>query len=188
MGYLRGFAPWIVFSVVSMVGWQWGALAALVATLVSIVLNRRAGARLDAQILDLGGLVYFAALTGIAFIDPTSPLQAIGSPLASAWLATIALFSLVIGRPFTLGIARRRVTAEVAANPKFLRVNLVISSFWTAGFAFQAIVGFTVTGSLADVARQVIGLAVPLLLTRQYMARIRARQAAAAPTKVLVAA
>lgn len=184
MSYLRGFAPWIVYSVVSVIGWQWGALAALAVSVASLIADRRKGFALDAQILDLGSLGYFAVLATIAFADPTSPLHNFDGPLSSAWLALIAITSLLIRRPFTLGIARRRVTPEIAANPAFARLNMVITSFWVGGFVFQAVAGVVAVemnaGTVVDIARQVIGFAVPMLLTQRYVARVRARRAAAA--------
>lgn len=184
MSFLRGFAPWIVYSLVSVVGWQWGALAALVVSVVSLIADRRKGLALDAQILDLGSLGYFAVLATIAFVDPTSPLHHFDGPLSSAWLALIAITSLLIRRPFTLGIARRRVTPEIAASAPFARLNMVITSFWASAFVFQAVVGVVVVlanaGTVVDIARQVIGFTVPMLLTNRYVARVRARQTATA--------
>ena len=45
MMYVRTFLPWIVYGVVPSGSWQWGALAALVIAIASIVVQtRQAGA------------------------------------------------------------------------------------------------------------------------------------------------
>ena len=185
MSYLRGFAPWIAYGVLSVLGWQWGALAALIVGGASFLADRRKGITLDAQLLDLGSIVYFTGLAVLAFADPTSPVKHFDGPLSSAWLALIAIVSLLIRRPFTQGIARRRVTAEVAASPQFARRNMVITSFWAGSFAVGAVVGVIASlldaGTLVDVVRQVLAFAVPMVLTQRYVARVRRQTASTAP-------
>jgi hypothetical protein len=181
MSYLRGFAPWIVYAVVSAIGWQWGALAALAVGIASLLVDRRGGVTLDAQFLDLGSILFFAGLTALAFADPTSPLRNYDGALSSGWLALLAITSMLAGHPFTEGIARRRVTEEVAANPHFRHINMVITSFWTGGFLFGTIAGVITSaldaGTMLDILRQVIAFAGPLYLTNRYVARVRARAA-----------
>lgn len=192
MSYLRGFAPWIVYAVLSVLGWQWGALAALAVGIVSFVADRRGGVTLDAQFLDIGSIIYFVGLTGLAFADPTSPIQHFDGPLSSVWLALIAIVSMLLRHPFTEGIARRRVSAEVAENPRFLHVNMVVTSFWACGFIFGAIAGTIASaldaGTMVDIARQVIAFAIPLYLTNRYVAGLRRRQSADATQEIPVAA
>jgi hypothetical protein len=185
MSYLRGFAPWIVYAVLSALGWQWGALAALIAGTASFVADRRNGVTLDAQFLDLGSIVYFACLAGLAFADPTSPIQRFDGPLSSAWLAMIAVASMLLRHPFTEGIARRQVSAEIANGPGFARTNMVITSFWAGGFLFGAVAG-TITsalsaGTVIDIARQVLAFAIPMYLTHRYVAGLRREIHKAAP-------
>jgi hypothetical protein len=179
MNYLRGFAPWIVYAVVSVIGWQWGASAALVVGIASLVADRRNGIKLDAQFLDIGSIVFFFGLTVLAFADPNSALQHYDGALSSGWLALLAIVSMAVGHPFTEGIARRQVTAEIATRPLFHHTNMVITSFWTGGFVFGAVSGAIAAalgaGTMVDVVRQVLAFAVPLYLTNRYVARIRAR-------------
>ncbi|HEX4226538.1 MAG TPA: hypothetical protein VHZ97_29510 [Pseudonocardiaceae bacterium] len=182
MSYLRGFAPWLVYAVVSVIGWQWGALAALLVGIASFIADRRSGIKLDAQFLDIGSIVFFFGLAALAFTDPGSPLQHYDGPLSSGWLALLAIISIAVGHPFTEGIARRQVTAEVAAHPLFRRTNVVITGFWTGGFVFGAVTGVIAdalgAGTMVDVLRQVLAFAIPLYLTNRYVARIRAAKLA----------
>lgn len=115
MSYVRTFLPWIVFAVLPSGQWQWAALAGLVAAVAVTVQQRRAGAGFDALIIEIGSAVFFAALTVIAFVDPHSGVHAYSAALSSATLALIAGVSLLVGKPFTLGIAKRSTPARSGA-------------------------------------------------------------------------
>ena len=64
MNYVRGFIPWIAFAVVSSAGWQWGAVAGLVAGAGLLVQERKAGAAGSSLILEVSTVCFFAALAG----------------------------------------------------------------------------------------------------------------------------
>jgi hypothetical protein len=191
MSYLRGFAPWIGYGIVGVISWPAGALAALLLALGLAGLDRRAGARWDAQLLDGGSIVFFAALTAVAFADPDSIVRHWGSPLSTGWLLVIALVSLAVRQPFTLGIARRRVAPEVAANPAFRHTNTVVSSIWAGAFAVLTAAGVLSVllsgGALVQLGYQGVVLVGAILATRGYTTRVRrAAAAAATPTATAV--
>ena len=50
-------------------------------------------------------------------------------------LFAIVLFSLVVGRPFTVRYAREQVPRELWESPEFVRTNHVITLVWLAAFA-----------------------------------------------------
>ncbi|MEC4018640.1 hypothetical protein [Streptomyces sp. H27-D2] len=181
MNYLRGFIPWIAFAVVSSAGWQWGAVTALVLGGWLLVQDHRAGAAADSQILERSTVVFFAALTVLAFARPHSGLEHFDGAMALGWLALTAWATLAVGRPFTTGIARRQAPEEVWKSPVFLRINVVITAVWAAAFTLTA---FALTaidaadlGSLASIPVQVAGFVFPALFTARYPDRVRARQA-----------
>jgi hypothetical protein len=182
VSYLRSFAPWIVFALIPASDWRWAALFALVISMAGIASRVRAGVPADAQIIEIGSAVYFAALTGLAFADPKTPLHAYVACLASGALGLIACSSLAIGKPFTLGIARQSVPREAWDNPLFYRVNVIITSVWAASF----VIGCVILGFLAHspvAARSVVQVAafvIPLVFTLRYVARARERGQAAA--------
>ncbi|PWK64231.1 hypothetical protein BCL76_11693 [Streptomyces sp. CG 926] len=179
MSYVRTFLPWIVFAVLPSAQWQWGALAALLAAVAVTVQQRRAGAGFDALIMEIGSAVFFAGLAAIAYADPHSAVHAYSGALSSATLALIAGASLLVRKPFTLGIAKRTTPREVWSLKPFVRINVVITASWTAAFAVTA-------GALAALAHaghghstgatlvQVAGFAVPMLFTVRYVAAARA--------------
>src|ERR1700742_2293424 len=104
MNYLRGFVPWIAFAVLSSLGWQWGALAGLVLAVGLFVQGQRKGTPLDSQVLEISTIVYFVALTALAFLAPQSPMRDFVGAISMAWLALTAWGTLAIKQPFTLGI------------------------------------------------------------------------------------
>ncbi|MEU9000635.1 hypothetical protein [Streptomyces sp. NPDC048551] len=184
MSYVRTFLPWIVFAVLPSAQWQWGALAGLVAAVAVTVQQRRAGAGFDALIIEIGSAVFFAALAAVAFADPDSAAHAYSAALSSATLALIAGVSLLIGRPFTLGIAKRTTPRELWGAKPFVRINAVITAVWTAAFAVtaSALAALAHAGqghSTAATLVQAAGFVLPMLFTVRYVAAARAKAAAA---------
>lgn len=180
VNYLRTFAPWIVYAVVPSAQWQWGALAALVVTLVVLAGQFRAGRGLDALIIEIGSGLFFAALTIAAFAAPHSGLHPWAPALANGALALIAAISLLIRRPFTLGIAKIDTPREFWDQPIFIRTNTVITSVWTASFAISAVaLAFAVhSGTALRSTLQVAGFVVPMVFTIRYVAHVKAKVAA----------
>jgi hypothetical protein len=182
MNYLRGFVPWIAFAAVSSFGWQWGALAGLLLGLRLVVQDHRAGVSADSLILERSTVVFFAALTVFAFVRGDSGLQDYTGTLSLGWLAVTAWLTLAVKRPFTLGIARRQVPAEMWDNPVFLRVNVVLTTAWAAAFtvtsAVLAAVSAAHLGDAVSIPVQIAGFVLPALFTARYPDRVRARMTA----------
>ncbi|MEU6219183.1 hypothetical protein ABZ845_16940 [Streptomyces sp. NPDC047022] len=180
MSYLRTFLPWIVFAVLPSGNWQWAALAALVVSVGLIAQQVRAGTGFDALIIELGSAAFFAVLAVIAFKNPDSGVHDYSAALSSGTLAVIAGVSLAMGKPFTLGIAKRTTPPEVWNLKPFIRTNVVITAVWTAAFVVTA-------GALALLAHggqghstvatlvQIAGFAVPMVFTVRYVAHVQAK-------------
>ncbi|MFJ1756353.1 hypothetical protein [Kitasatospora sp. NPDC088134] len=188
MSYLRTFLPWIVFALIPSAHWQWGALAGLVVAAAVTLQQRAAGTAWDALIIETGSALYFAVLAAIAFADPHSGVRDYSATLSSAVLALIAGVSLLIGKPFTLGIAKRTTPQEFWNLKPFIRVNTLITTVWTAAFAVTAVVlGILAKGghghSVTSLIVQIAGFVVPMVFTVRYVAVVRARapQAPGAP-------
>jgi hypothetical protein len=177
MSYLRAFAPWIAFAIIPSGYWEWAALFALAVSLAGLISQVRAGRPAGAQIIEIGSAVFFAGITGLAFADPKTALHPYVPCLASGVLGLIACVSLVIGKPFTLGIARQSVSREVWDHPLFLRVNVIITSVWAASFVIGCVVlGFLAHSPVAArAAVQVAAFVIPLVFTIRYAARARER-------------
>lgn len=181
MTYLRAFAPWIAFALVSGAGWRWSALTGLLVTLGLLVLARRAGVTSAALVLEISSAVFFVALTALAFAEPDAAARHYAGALALGWLALVAGGSLAARRPFTLGIARQSTPREFWDHPAFLRVNTVITTVWAVSFAVTAVVLAVLAAASADglalALVQVAGFVAPAVFTARYSALARARVA-----------
>ncbi|MFE0186990.1 hypothetical protein [Streptomyces sp. NPDC058989] len=179
MNYLRGFIPWLVFAGVGSFGWQWGALAGLVVSVVLLIADRAAGLSLDYRLLEYGTIVFFAGLSVLAFAQPDSGLKMYGSSLSMGWLALIAWVSIAVQRPFTMGIARRMAPPEVWRTPLFRRINVVLTAAWAVSFTLtasaQAVVSAYELNTVFTVVIQVAGFVLPVRFTSSYPERAKAR-------------
>jgi hypothetical protein len=72
----------------------WAAIAGLAVSLVLFAQDRRRGIKLDALVLDVATLFFFAALSVAAFADPCAPLGAWSSALSFGWLGLVAWGSI----------------------------------------------------------------------------------------------
>jgi hypothetical protein len=139
VSYLLAFSPWIAFALIPGGDWNWAALVATVLSVVGIVKQTKSGLPLDAQIIALGSAAYFAGLAILAFADPHTTLHQYTSAMASGALAVIGIVSLLVRRPFTLGIAKLEIPRHEWDNPLFFKVNVIITAVWTASFVIGGI-------------------------------------------------
>jgi hypothetical protein len=139
-----GFAPWIVFWVVSAPStWGWAALAALVVA-VGVVLPDL-GRKQGISSLDAAGVLFFAVLSVLALVLPRQALAGLEDYAQAAsmgLLAVVACGGVLVGRPFTEYYARQDVPREQWGSPEFRRINRVISLVWGAAFLVVAVAGF----------------------------------------------
>jgi hypothetical protein len=175
MNYLRSFAPWIVYGVLSSWDWRIATVAAAIGAGALVVdqLRKRA---LD--LLDSGTFTFFTIMAVVAIVRPNSGLHNWTWALSYGTLAIIAAGSLLIRRPFTLAMARRNTPREVWEAPLFLHANAVITGVWAVSFGATAvgcalIVLADHNSTLALNAVQIIGIVVPLRFTITYATRKR---------------
>ncbi|MCX4093789.1 hypothetical protein [Nocardia sp. alder85J] len=138
--YARTFLPWILLAVVSGFDVRAGALSGLAAAVLLLIDDRRKGTPWDAMILDASSTLYMAVLSVLTLVAPHLAVLRYGTSLAIGWLAITAWTGLAIGRPFTMGIARRSVSEFVSSTPTFRRVNIVITTVWALCFTADAVV------------------------------------------------
>ena len=140
---LAGIAPWVLMSVVSGPGRvEEAAAAARGRTRLTQWVGWRRGVPIHA--LELFGAVFFVALAVIGLVgsdEVISWIEVWAGDLSNIALATFALVSLVIRKPFTLAYAKDGTPEEYWDTPLFKHVNYAISGVWAAAFAFSAIVG-----------------------------------------------
>jgi hypothetical protein len=171
--YARTYAPWLLLAIVS--GWndQAGAVTGLVAAALLLTQDIRRGHRADSLILESSTTVFMALLTALAFAAPDSILMHYGASMAIGWLALTAWITVLAKRPFTEGIARRDVSADIAATDLFKRITRTIAIAWAGSFTAMAAILAFVQHAAPDntpllVIVKICGFTVPTLFTARY--------------------
>lgn len=140
---LAGIAPWVLMSVVSGPGrFEEAASAALGLTLLTLWLGSRRG--VPVHLLEVFGAVCFAVLAVLGLAAPDDVigwLETWAGTLSNIALATFAIVTLLIRRPFTMAYARDTTPREYWDTPLFRKINYAISGVWAASFAFSAAIG-----------------------------------------------
>jgi len=122
------FIPWIFFALL----YGNTHLSALIgsggALLLMVLFDFRELAKLF--ILPWGSVLLFGFLL-INNLHEFVALSTIGAlRLINSTLAAIVIFSLLIGRPFTLQYAREEVDSKYWKNPNFIKINWILTSIW----------------------------------------------------------
>lgn len=118
------------------------ASAALGLALLTLWVGSRRG--VPVHLLEVFTVVYFAilAVLGLVASDTTIDwLELWAGELSNIALATFALVTLLIRKPFTLAYAKDTTPREHWDSPLFLRINYVISAVWAGAFLVSAVVG-----------------------------------------------
>ena len=133
MNLVIGFAPFILFALLSRLSADLALWAAFAAAFVVTIRDFVESPSL--RLLDAGSLLLFAGLAlGRGFLDPGLPLAAV------RFIADLVLFGLLAGsivarQPFSVQYARLDPREAAWPPALFARVNYVISTVWAAAFA-----------------------------------------------------
>jgi hypothetical protein len=170
VNYVRGFAPWLCYAALSPFDWRLGMCAAAVAALVLLAAQLR---QRNTDLLGAATCAFFTTMAVIALVDPKSGLHSWTSALANAVLAVTALASLAVRRPFTLSFARAQVPEKLWNDPRFIRVNMVLTGVWAAAFTTSAIicaliVEYAHSATAALVTVQVLAFVIPFVAGGKY--------------------
>ncbi len=185
MRSLGVFSPWIAFAVFSSaVNWRVGVIVAFV-TQIALALSLIRRQQLD--LLSIGTLIFFGAMSVLALISPHSSVHRWIPVLAAGALAVISISSLLVGRPFTLAIARRGTPETVWSRPELIRLNEFLTSVWAASFMAAAIarallIGFVTNYAGPVVIANAVALLAAFFVTRRTVKSAEARAAAAGLT------
>jgi len=133
MGILLGFAPFIVFALLTSVSVSLGLWLAFAAAFVITIRDFVESPTL--RLLDAGSVTLFglmALFTG--FIEPSLTLQSVRLVVDASFLG-MALVSLGLRRPVTVDYGHEHLPKDVWNTPAFLRANYILTGAWAAGFA-----------------------------------------------------
>ncbi|MEW2418774.1 hypothetical protein AB0953_34565 [Streptomyces sp. NPDC046866] len=187
--YLISFAPWIAYACIATSDeWRSGAQWGLAIALIVLFKGNRSGKKWDEMVIELSAAVFFAGITWLSYKQPDSSLIPYGPALVDVWLAATAFGSLLIAKPFTLGIARTMVPKEVWKSPVFHRTNTVITLVWGLSFGAAAVllwllISWDPKATAIAIAIKVVTFVIPVMFTIRYPAVVRARQGHAQPTR-----
>jgi hypothetical protein len=139
MGILLAFAPFIAFALIDWLAGPVEGLIAGAAVAAALLIRDWLTAGRTPKILEVGTALLFCGLALLAVLGLVA-WSVIGVRLCvDAGLLLIVLFSLAVGRPFTLQYAREQVAPEIWGRPEFIRTNYVITTVWAAAFAVMVL-------------------------------------------------
>lgn len=192
MGILIGFAPFIVFALLTSVSVSLGLWLAFAAAFVIAIRDFVESPTL--RLLDAGSVTLFGLLalfTG--FIEPSLMLQSVRL-LVDAGFLGLALVSLGRRRPLTLDYGHDHLPKEIWDTPAFLRANYILTGGWTLAFALMTAADLAGTWFAEiplslDIAVGFAALGLVIVFTVRYPIRVALRSAtdkgstAAAPAR-----
>jgi hypothetical protein len=139
MGILLAFAPFIVFAIADrLIGPTEGLIAAALISLALLLRDWVTPGRAP-KVLEIGTAILFGGMAlyqGLAI--PSWSVIAVRLCVDSG-LLLIVLFSLAVGRPFTLQYAREQVPKDLWSSPEFVRTNYMITAVWALAFLVMVI-------------------------------------------------
>jgi len=171
MGILLGFAPFIVFALLSGISISlalWLAFAAAFAIGIRDFLHAKI-----IRLLDLTCLMLFAMLAlYVGFIQPGLPVQAVRM-IADIVLLLLALISMARRVPFTEQYVRDEAPEHLWGTPAFVRMTYMLSAVWAAAFLVMAVADGLATfqqylSFSLDVAIGLVALAAAVVFTLRY--------------------
>lgn len=132
---LAGFAPFVLFVLLTRLSVDlalWTSFATAFAVGVRALVRTRM-----IRTLDAGSVAVFGLLAVVRAFAPGLDVS-VNRLTAEASLFTIALFSLVARRPFTLNYVREGDERQPACSPSLKRANYRITFVWMLAFALMA--------------------------------------------------
>jgi len=138
MGILLGFAPFVVFAVLSrFVAASISLWAAAAISVVLILRQKMRGASM--KILEIGTFLLFAVLGINAAVKGGGWDIPMVRTVVDGGLLFIILLSMLVRSPFTLQYAREQVPASVQSSPTFIKTNYILTAVWALAMAILVV-------------------------------------------------
>ncbi len=142
MGILLGFAPFIIFAVLSRFVAASISLWAAAATSATLIMRQKMlGSSM--KILEIGTFFLFAVLGIYAAVNGGGWDIPIVRTVVDGGLFLIILLSMLVRRPFTLQYAREQAPASVQSSPTFIKTNYILTAVWALAMAIVVITDLT---------------------------------------------
>ena len=175
MGILLGFAPFIVFALLTSVSVSLGIWLAFAAAFVITIRDFVESPTL--RLLDAGSVALFGLLalyTG--FIEPSLSLPLVRLAVAAGFLL-LALVSILILQPITLPYSHEHVPEALWNTKSFRRANYVLTAAWALAFAVTG--AFDIAAALyreisvsLDISAGLAALGLVIAFTVRYPAAV----------------
>lgn len=149
MPYLIGFAPWLAYFVVCAANHPTRhtlLLAAAVAFALSVILIIPSARCNRVSSVDLGGLIFFPSMMGIAFLLPASATDRWAVSISLAALTIAVGVGIALGRPFTLTYERQHAPQVTWTSRSFTFTCKKLAVGWL--FGLLAMTASSVVGAL----------------------------------------
>ena len=138
---LGGFAPWILYWVLS--GPEFQAVPVAAALIAALLINAYRWPKRNFKALEVITLVFFAAHFVFTVVLGASFFVLYGPILSGITLAFMAWGTLLAGSPFTYQYARDEWDEAYWDDPSFRRINVVITSLWGVIFTVNTLMSAT---------------------------------------------
>ncbi|WP_249353924.1 acyl-CoA thioesterase/bile acid-CoA:amino acid N-acyltransferase family protein [Rhodococcus sp. USK13] len=139
LGFVIGFAPWIVYWIlVGNTGFVTAVAVAFGIALAGQVMQR--ARRQPWRTLEVGTVAVFALLLIAALLVDDAVLARWLQPLSNCGLFAIAAVGVLVGRPFVREYAVGSVDAATAAGGGFRYVTTAMTWMWVAAFGAMTLV------------------------------------------------
>lgn len=137
-GFVAGFAPWIVYWILSgATAFTTAVLVAFAIAVLSLLLD--VFRRRPVYVLEVGNAIAFVGLAVIGWVAGDDWVSRWVQPLANGALLMIMVTSLAIGKPFTEQYARAATSPELWDTPGFKAVNRLLTWVWVAAMAIMTV-------------------------------------------------
>ena len=140
--------PGMIFIVLSFIPWitYWTlcgtnrVLAVILPLAMTLILIIPQVPQKEFNIMDIVSLLYFAAASIFTFAFNLSVFIEKSGFLGYSTLCLMALFSIIIGRPYTLQVSKRDYPEVYWKDKSFLNINRTITWVWTVIFMANAVI------------------------------------------------
>jgi hypothetical protein len=139
MNLLLAFTPFIVFVVAERLFGVQAGLAGGALIAAALLLRELLGPGRSLKLLEIGIFLLFGGLSLLVLVMGEDWSIADVRLRVDAGLLLIVLFSMVLGRPFSLQYARENVEHRYGDSQEFLRIHYVISAAWAAAFGVMVL-------------------------------------------------
>ncbi|MFT3899372.1 MAG: acyl-CoA thioester hydrolase/BAAT C-terminal domain-containing protein [Gordonia sp. (in: high G+C Gram-positive bacteria)] len=138
MGFVFGFAPWIVYWIlVGNIAFRAAVLIALGVAVVAALVSRWRSGKWHS--LEVGTVLVFVALAVLAFTVDDHFLERWLQPIGNAGIFLVALGGVLVGRPFVRDYAEASVDAATAQSDGFRVITTAMTWMWVVVFAAMTV-------------------------------------------------